>query len=57
MNVTIDFGRRIKKIRKLMKQFDIDVLIGTRMASVTFVSGHLFPGGQLFLSLGMVVWN
>lgn len=43
MNVIIDFGKRISRIRELMEKSDIDVLIGTRVASVTFVSGAFVP--------------
>ena len=43
MNITIDYSKRIKRIREKMDLMDIDVLIGTRMVSVTFVSGAFVP--------------
>jgi Xaa-Pro dipeptidase len=43
MNMTIDYENRIGKIREEMARMDIDVLIGTRMVSVTYVSGAFVP--------------
>lgn len=43
MNISINYAGRIERIRKQMKAQGIDVLIGTRMVSVTFVSGAFVP--------------
>ncbi len=43
MNINIDHMKRIKRIQGKMDQMDIDVLIGTRIVSVTFVSGAFVP--------------
>ena len=43
MNIPINYPKRIDRIRKEMAEQGIDVLIGTRMVSVTFVSGAFAP--------------
>lgn len=43
MNYTINYANRIQRMQKIMEEMDIDVLIGTRMVSVTFVSGAFVP--------------
>ncbi len=43
MNITVNYSKRIKKIQEEMKRLDIDVLIGTRIVSVTYVSGAFVP--------------
>ena len=43
MNMTIDYAKRIRRIREEMTRMDIDVFIGTRMVSVTFASGAFVP--------------
>lgn len=43
MNVHIDFEKRMAKVREEMAARDLDVLIGTRMVSVTFVGGAFIP--------------
>ncbi len=43
MNYAINYASRIKRMQKKMEEMDIDVLIGTRIVSVTFVSGAFVP--------------
>lgn len=43
MNIPINYPKRIDRIRSEMAAQGIDVLIGTRMVSVTFVSGAFAP--------------
>lgn len=43
MNPFIDYAKRIDRIRSEMAARGIDALIGTRMVSVTFVSGAFVP--------------
>ena len=43
MNINLDFSKRIKRVQDEMEKMDIDVLIGTRIVSVTFVSGAFVP--------------
>jgi len=43
MNIFINYSKRIERIRNEMESAGIDVLIGTRIASVTFVSGAFVP--------------
>ncbi|HNY64727.1 MAG TPA: Xaa-Pro peptidase family protein [Deltaproteobacteria bacterium] len=43
MNVYIDFGKRLQKIREEMAALGIDVFIGTRIKSVTFTAGAFIP--------------
>ncbi len=43
MNITVNFSKRIERMRQEMERQGIDVFIGTRMASVTFVSGAFVP--------------
>ncbi|MBU2552747.1 MAG: Xaa-Pro peptidase family protein [Proteobacteria bacterium] len=43
MNVHIDFHKRMNRIRQEMDAHGVDVLIGTRMVSVTFVAGAFVP--------------
>lgn len=43
MNLTINYPRRIQRMQEVMKEMDIDVLIGTRVVSVTYVSGAFVP--------------
>jgi Xaa-Pro aminopeptidase len=43
MSVQVNFSKRIERMKAVMEEMDIDVLIGTRMVSVTFVSGAFVP--------------
>jgi Xaa-Pro dipeptidase len=43
MNVYIDYGRRLARIREEMSVLDIDVFIGTRVKSVTYTAGAFIP--------------
>jgi Xaa-Pro dipeptidase len=43
MNVHIDYGRRLAKIREEMCALGIDVFIGTRTKSLTFAAGAFIP--------------
>ncbi|MBI9075732.1 MAG: aminopeptidase P family protein [Desulfatibacillum sp.] len=43
MNIQVDHSKRIQRIQKEMEAVGIDVLIGTRMVSVTFVAGAFVP--------------
>jgi Xaa-Pro dipeptidase len=43
MNLYIDYSKRLARIRAEMEARGIDVLLGTRMVSTTFVSGAFVP--------------
>ncbi len=43
MNVSIDYGKRLKKIRGEMAAKNIDVFIGTRTVSLTYTAGAFIP--------------
>jgi Xaa-Pro aminopeptidase len=43
MQVSIDYQKRLRKIREEMASRDIDVFIGTRMVSVTYVADAFIP--------------
>jgi Xaa-Pro dipeptidase len=43
MNVALDYHKRMDVIRREMERAGIDVLLGTRMVSITFVSGAFVP--------------
>jgi Xaa-Pro aminopeptidase len=43
MHVTIDYSKRIENIQALLRQRGIDALFGTRLKSVTHVSGAFCP--------------
>jgi len=43
MNAAIDYAKRIGRIREQMERMDLDLLIGTRIVSVTFASGAFVP--------------
>ncbi len=43
MNVYIDFPRRIRALQDALRQANIDVLVGTRLKTITHVSGTFVP--------------
>lgn len=43
MNISINHHKRIERIREILGKKDIDLLIGTRIVSVTFVAGAFVP--------------
>ena len=43
MNVFIDFPKRIRALQDALRQREIDVLVGTRLKTITHVSGAFVP--------------
>ncbi len=43
MNIAINYSDRIKKIVKQMEELNIDVFVGTRIVSISYVSGAFVP--------------
>jgi len=43
MNIYIDYNKRIKKILDEMKKSDLDLFIGTRTVSLSYVAGAFIP--------------
>ena len=43
MNLYIDYRKRLARVRAEMEAQGIDVLLATRMVSVTFVAGAFIP--------------
>ncbi len=43
MNLHIDFGKRMKKIREEMEKSNLDFFVGTRTVSLSYVSGAFVP--------------
>ena len=43
MNTYIDYPGRITKIREEMKKSDLDLFVGTRTVSLSYVSGAFVP--------------
>ncbi|MBP7766538.1 MAG: aminopeptidase P family protein [Syntrophaceae bacterium] len=43
MNSNIDYSQRIKKIQEQMKKSDLDLFVGTRTVSLSYVAGAFVP--------------
>jgi Xaa-Pro dipeptidase len=43
MNIYIDYTKRIKKIQDEMKKSNLDIFVGTRTVSVSYVAGAFIP--------------
>ena len=43
MNTYIDYSKRIRKIQEEMKKLDIDLFVGTRTVSLSYVAGAFVP--------------
>jgi Xaa-Pro dipeptidase len=43
MNTYINYGKRIKKIQEEMKKSNLDIFVGTRTVSVSYVAGAFIP--------------
>jgi len=43
VNIYIDYNKRIKKIQEEMKKADLDVFVGTRTVSLSYVAGAFIP--------------
>ena len=43
MNIYIDYNKRIKKIQEEMKKANLDVFVGTRTVSLSYVAGAFIP--------------
>jgi len=43
MNIHIDYSKRIKKIQEEMKKTNLDIFVGTRTVSLSYVAGAFIP--------------
>lgn len=43
MNIHIDYPKRIKKMQEEMKKSDLDIFVGTRTVSLSYVAGAFIP--------------
>ena len=47
MNIPIDYGKRLVKVREQMSALGIDVFVGTRTVSLSYVAGAFVRAGSL----------